>query len=561
MLRTITLLAFSSFTISICYAQKKKTDADLILYNGVVWTGSSGNEFAESVAIKGNTILQTGKSASILQMAGVNTKKIDLQGQLVIPGFNDAHIHFLTGSLGLAEADLSNCKSVEQAVAIIDSFAKANPTAKWITGMGWQYTIFPGGLPTKEMLDKIIPDRPVYIRAYDGHSGWVNSKALELADITKETTFGGFGEIIKNVNGEPSGALTEAAQSLVSRLIASATKEEKITAIKKGLQYAASLGITSAQNASGSITEYKLYEELLKSKELTLRYAAAFSAGRNTTIDDIIEWTTISKKRKGNNMLRAGSVKFMLDGVIESHTAVMIESYSDESKNKNGDFALPLDIYQKLVKSVDSAGLQIYTHAIGDRSVHEALNAYEKAQVINKKVNTRHRIEHIEQCKPEDVVRFAKLGVMASMEPIHADPGTVAVWAKAVGEQRLPNSFVWSSMLKNNVKLVFSSDWPACISLDPIRGLHNAVNRSTIDGEPPAGWVPEQRISIRDALIAYTQAGAYSSFEEKLKGKIMPGYLADMVVLSQNLFRVRPADIYKAKVNLTIFDGRIIYQR
>lgn len=262
-------------------------------------------------------------------------------------------------------------------------------------------------------------------------------------------------------------------------------------------------------------------------------------------------------------MLRAVAIKFMLDGVIESHTAPMLEPYSDatsDDKNANSDFALPLALYRSLLNRFDKEGFQVYTHAIGDRSVREALNAYENAQTINGTKGKRHRIEHIEQSSPDDIPRFAKLGVMASMEPIHADPGTMEVWAKAVGEKRLPHSFVWASMLQNKVHLVFSSDWPACLTPDPIRGLHNAVNRRTPQGFPEGGWVPAQRISVKDALIAYTQGGAYSSFDENIKGKIMPGYLADIIVFSQNLFTIPSMDIYKTKVVMTIFDGKIIYQ-
>jgi predicted amidohydrolase YtcJ len=253
----------------------------------------------------------------------------------------------------------------------------------------------------------------------------------------------------------------------------------------------------------------------------------------------------------------------MLDGVIESHTAPMLEPYSDvpaDSKKANSDFALPLATYRSLLTRFDKEGFQIYTHAIGDRSVREALNAYENAQKINGTKGMRHRIEHIEQSSPDDLPRFAKLGVMASMEPIHADPGTIDVWAKAVGEKRLPHSFVWASMLKNKVHLVFSSDWPACLTPDPMRGLHNAVNRQSIDGTPPGGWVPEQKISVKDAMIAYTQGGAYSSKEENSKGKILPGYLADIIVFSQNLFEIPSVDIYKTNVLLTIFNGKVIYE-
>ena len=545
-------------------AQNKAiASADIILMNGRVWTGNEEPAFTEAVAIKGNRILQTGTSVAIKKLAGKTTRVVDLKGRLVTAGINDAHVHFLSGSLSLSGIDLNECKTEQESLNIVAAFEKKHPEKKWLTGLGWQYSIFPGSMPSKKGLDKISSTRPIYIGAYDGHSAWVNSRALELAGINKDTRFEGFGEIIRDANGEPTGALIEGAKYLVGKLLPKPTREEKLVALRQGMQYAAEHGMTTIQNASGDMDELSLYETLLKNKELTIRYGAAFSVDEGTT-DVAIQTFVAARNRIGKSpQLRAGSIKFMLDGVIESHTAPMLEPYSDvpaDSKLANSDFAIPLERYRSLVTKLDKAGFQIYTHAIGDRSVREVLNAYENAQQINGVRDSRHRIEHIEQSSPDDLPRFAKLGVMASMEPIHADPGSVEVWSKAVGEKRLAHGFVWASMLKNKAHLVYSSDWPACSTPDPIRGLHNAVNRRTIDGVPENGWVPEQKISIKDALIAYTQGGAYSSFDENEKGKIMPGYLADIVVYSQNLFEIAPMDTYKTKVVMTIFDGKIIYE-
>ena len=559
-----TILLFAALPV---VAQNKTTmPADLILFNGRVWTGNEEPAFTEAVAIRGNTILQTGTSAEIKKLANKLTNLVDLKGKLVTAGINDAHIHFLGGSLGLTGVDLYNSKTLEEALAAIETFVKQHPEKKFITGMGWQYGIFEGGMPTKdalEKLNKIANNLPIYLDAYDGHSIWVNSKAMEMAGVKRDTKFEGFGAIVKDASGEPTGAITEGARSLVSKIIPPPTIAEELNALRQGMKYAAAHGITSIQNASGSVAEFSLYETLLKNKELILRSSTAFSAGKKTSEKDIQQFIKVKNRTNRNPMLRAVSIKFMLDGVIESHTAPMLEPYSDataEGKNANSDFALPLTTYRSLLNRFDKEGFQIYTHAIGDRSVREALNAYENAQNTNGTKGRRHRIEHIEQSDPADIPRFAKLGVMASMEPIHADPGTIDVWAKAVGEKRLPHSFVWAAMLQNKVHLVFSSDWPACITPAPIRGLHNAVNRRTIEGLPKDGWVPEQKISIKDALIAYTQAGAYSSFDEKIKGKIEAGYLADIIVFSQDLFTIPPMDIYKTKVVMTVFDGKIIYR-
>ena len=566
LMRAICLFTLMLLTAYSPLAQNKSTGpADIILYNGKVWSGNDAASFTEAVAMRGNLILQTGTSAAIKKLADKNTRLIDLQGRLVTAGINDAHIHFLEGSLGLTGVDLYDSKTADEALTVIEKYITDHPEKKWITGMGWQYTIFQGGMPSKDALqrlDKISGDRPVYIDAYDGHSIWVNSKSMQLAGINRDTKFTGFGSIVKDVDGEPTGAITEGARSLVSKIIPPPSEGEKLKALRAGMKYASSHGITSIQNASGSVEEFALYETLLKNKELTLRSSTAFSAGKKTTEEDIQQFIQLKNSTSRNPVLRAVCIKFMLDGVIESHTAPMLEPYSDataDGKNANSDFALPLETYHTLLNRFDKEGFQIYTHAIGDRSVREALNAYEAAQKLNGTTGKRHRIEHIEQSSPDDIPRFAKLGVMASMEPIHADPGTMEVWAKAVGEKRLPHSFVWQSMLQNKVHLVFSSDWPACLTPDPIRGLHNAVNRRTPEGFPEAGWVPEQRVSIKDALVAYTQGGAYSSFDENIKGKIVPGYLADIIVFSQDLFTIPSMDIYKTKVLMTIFDGKIIY--
>lgn len=556
------LAIFCSFCAGFSAQTASLEFADLALINGRIWLGGDSSSLAEAVAIRGNQITRVGTTAEVKQMVDGHTRVIDLGGRLAAPGFNDAHIHFLGGASGLNEVDLTGSKTVAEMIERIAAFAKKNPERPWITGRGWEYTPFPGGLPTKTYLDVIIKDRPVFISAYDGHSGWANSKALQLAGVTAQTKFSGYGEIVRDASGEPTGALKEGAQSLVSRLIPPMSREQKLDALRQGLKLAASLGITSMQNASGSADEFSLYEELYQRGELTIRFAMAFSANERTTPQQIESFVALKNKYDLNPMLHANSIKFMLDGVIESHTAAMLERYSDLPMTSGipyGETTIVPETFKELVAKFDKLGFQIYTHAIGDRAVRDALNAYESAQRVNKRSNTRHRIEHIETVSPDDIPRFAKLGVLASMEPIHADPGTAEVWSKAVGAERLPFAFAWQSLLKSGARLVYSSDWPAAISVDPIRGLHSAVNRRTIDGQPPRGWVPEQRISIVDALRAYTHGGAYSSFEEGIKGRIATGMLADIVVFSQDLFKLEPIKIHETRVVLTIFNGKIIH--
>ncbi|MFM2145620.1 MAG: hypothetical protein RL732_456, partial [Bacteroidota bacterium] len=469
---------FASFLYSLIASTiwaQPTTPADLVLINGKVWLGGSPPVFTEAVAIKGENIARTGTNAEVRQWIGPQTKVIDLGKRLLIPGFNDAHIHFLSGSLVRSSIDLLSCHNNAEMKTAIAAFAKKHPEKKWLTGAGWQYDFFPGGMPDKSFLDSLVPDRPVYIRSYDGHSALANSKALALAGIGRNSTYSGFGKIIKDASGEPTGAFTEGASSLISAIIPQPTREEKLEALREGMKYAASLGITSIQNASGSAEEFALYQDLLNNNELTLRSSTAFSCGPGTSDQTISRWIELKHTNGEGQWLKAHAIKFMLDGVIESHTAVMLEPYSDlpsDDPQQQASFAIPLEEYRKKVQRLDREGFQLYTHAIGDKAVREAVNAYELAIASNKDQQRRHRIEHIEQVNPSDLKRFHALGILPSMQPIHADPGTVEVWSKAVGNERLPHSFNWAAFVRDGNILVYGSDWPACINADPLHGLH-----------------------------------------------------------------------------------------
>lgn len=542
-------------------AGRAETAADLVLLSGRIWTGGATDSFAEALAITGEKITVVGRNEEVKRLIGPQTRVINLNRRLVLPGFNDSHIHFLTGSLGLSRVELTGARTIPEMLARVSAFARKHPKAEWITGRGWEYTFFPGGLPTKSFLDGIISDRPVFLSAYDGHSGWANSKALELAGIDRNTKFEGFGEIVRSESGEPTGALKEGAQRLVTRHIPEPTRDEKLAALREGLALAASLGITSVQNASGSPDELSLYDELYRQGELTVRLSMAFSVGERTTDEAINSFVELKKRYEGHRHLRASSVKFVLDGVIESHTAAMIDRYSDlppDSTAPFGELSQTAEGFQRMVARLDRLGFQILTHAIGDRAVRETLRAYELASSAER-FGSRHRIEHIETLSPDDVSRFLRLGIIASMQPIHADPGTVEVWSRAVGPERLPMAFPWSTLRRSGATLAFGSDWPACISPDPLRGVHNAVNRLTTDGRPSGGWIPAQRVSLYETLRAYTESAAWASFDEKIKGRLAPGMLADLVVLSQDLFRLDPRRIHETRVLLTVFNGRLLY--
>lgn len=546
-----------------CAAAVALAQPTLLLKNGRIWTGVPQRPWVSAVAVTGATITAVGGS-EVAKQAGPTTQVIDLGGKFAMPGFNDAHVHFLGGARGLREVDLTGACTLDEMQKRIREYAEQHPQLEWITGAGWEYGCFAAGkVARKEDLDAAVKDRPAFIRAYDGHSGWANSRALRIGEVGR-TPFSGFGEVERDaLTAEPTGYLKEGAMSLVSRHVPKPTRETNLSSLEEGYRLAASLGITSMQNASGDAETIALYDEVRKRGKQTARISFAITVPKKDA--PLNEYAAL-KRRYADDMLRVVGIKLMLDGVVESHTAAMLEPYADLTSS-SGEPNWTVPDYNEMCVRADRLGLQIYTHAIGDRAVRMALDGYEMAVKRNglrfhlTHQDRRFRIEHIEVLHADDIPRFAKLGVLAVMQPIHADPGTVEVWSKAVGLKRLPLAFPWRTLERAGARVTFGSDWPASISFDPLRGIHNAVNRRTIDGKPENGWVPTERVSLTAALRAYTAAGAVASFEEAKKGQIAPGMLADLVVLSQDLFKIDPMKIHETRVLTTIFDGRVAYRR
>lgn len=531
----------------------------LLIHNAKIWTADPARPWSEAVLLDADRIVAVGGNAEVAKRAA-GAQRYDARGRLVIPGLNDAHLHFLSGSMGLSQVDLTGICTVPAMQKAVADYAKANPNKPWITGRGWEYYCFPNGrLPTRQDLDAVVSDRPVFLSAYDGHTGWANSKALERADINRATRFEGYGEIVKNPKtGQPTGALKEGAQALVRKYISATTRQEKLDALRRGLKLAARLGLTSMQNAAGDEEELSLYEELRKNGELTVRIAFALSVPPGTPLERADAIGKL-KARYRDPQLRVIGVKLMMDGVIENYTAAMLAPYADKPET-SGSPAWTPEAFEQMVTRCDRNGLQVLTHAIGDRGIRLTLNGYEAAMKTNGRRDARHRIEHIETIHPSDLPRFAQLGVMPSMQPIHADPDTIHIWSRCIGPERVKLAFPWGALEKAGARLVFSSDWPASLSVNPIRGLHNAVNRRTIDGKPEGGWVPDQRVSLDTALRAYTASAAYAEFQESAKGMIKAGMAADLLILSQDLFTIHPIEIHRTSVVCNVFRGRIIYQ-
>jgi predicted amidohydrolase YtcJ len=546
-------------------AQRADDDAvDLIVINGKVYRGDGAADLAEAVAIRGNKVVRVGSNREIQRLRRAQTTTIDAKGGAIMPGFNDAHAHFISGGLSLDQINLLEATTLDEIKDTIRVWSEVHPERTWITGRGWYYQPFAGTLPTRQLLDVLVPDRPAYLVAYDGHTGWANSKALKLAGITRHTKNPANGTIVKDPRtGEPSGALKEAAMALMVKAAPQPTTDDKVAAIRAGVVEAHRVGITSVQNAGGTIEDLELYDGLRKRGQLTLRVYQALSVNGVPTEAELAQLAAARERFADDPLLKTGAVKLVADGVIESHTAAMLEPY-DNKPNVSGDPRFTAEQLNKTVSMLDREGWQIMTHAIGDAAVRMTLDAYEAASKANPSPERgrRHRIEHIETVDPADVPRFGKLGVIASMEPVHATPSPTPgdVWSTNIGEERASHGWLWASIAKAGGHLAFGSDWPV-MTLDPLTGLHVAANRTTVDGLPDGGWLPAERLPLRQAIDAYTKDAAWASFDEQRKGVLERDMLADLVILSDDIFEGPPTRLTEAHVMVTIFDGKVVYRR
>lgn len=556
---SLTLLCLS-FAMA-ASAQRRTQPADTIVLHGKIYTLNPKQAWAEALAIRGERIVAVGSDTDIANLQSKDTKVIDAKGRLVLPGFTDCHIHFIDGSFSLGRVNLEDAKDAADIQQRLREYGGKHSGNDWILGRGWNYAMFPTSLPDKKYLDEVFPDRPAFLEGYDGHTYWANSKALALAHITKDTPNPPNGIIVRDPQtGEATGALKEAAQSLVAAVVPKPTRGEKLAALRDGIRWANENGLTRVHSAGGDFEEFDLYDELLRHGDLTLRfYVSYFQDPPELRPQDISAIEDARKKYTGD-WLSAGAVKFMIDGVIESHTAAMLESYSDDPSLKGKLFWDP-DKYKSAIAELDKRNLQLFTHAIGDYGIRTALDGYENAERLNHGSGRRPRIEHIESVSTADIPRFGKLHVIASMQPLHSYPNndTLDVWARNIGPVRASRAWVWKSIAKDGGQLAFGSDWPV-VTLNPFKGIQTAVTRQTSEGSPKDGFVPSQRLSVAEAIHGYTLGAAFAGFREKTEGSLEPGKLADLIILSQNLFQIDPHTIDKTKVLTTVVGGRVVFQ-
>ena len=543
------------------HAQSNLAPADLILTHAKVYTVNNSQPWAEAVAITGGKFVAVGKDEQVMKYAGRNTRIVDAHGHLVLPGFGDAHVHFMEGSLTLLGVKLDDAKTIADIQKNVKEYAAAHPGEGWIEGMGWHYDAFgESALPDKKYIDQVVSDRPVFLSCFDGHTTWANSKALQLAGIDRNTPDPPNGKIVRDAQGNPTGALKESASQLVRKVVPGPTREERMKALRAGLAEARSQGVTRIHSAGGDFEYFDLYDQLRKNGELTARFSIAYFLDPPGLTPEIRNSLDKARSTYHDDWLSAGVVKTMLDGVVESHTAAMLTPYADNPAIKGKMFWEPLQ-YQATVTELDKNGYQIFTHAIGDGAVRLALDSYQSMSETNGTHDSRPRIEHIETITAEDIPRFGKLGVIPSMQPLHAypDADTLEVWLKNAGPQREPRAFAWRSIANDGGKLAFGSDWPV-VTISPWPGVQTALTRQTSEGMPKAGFVPAQRLTLEQTIEAYTIGVAHAGKREATEGSIEPGKLADMIVVDQNLFEIDPHKIATTKILLTIVGAKIVYQ-
>src|SRR5579863_45883 len=544
-------LIFCFFIISSCHQHPV---ADRIYFNAKIWTGDSANPEAKAIAIKDSLILYVGNDYK--DYSDNHTTLVDLQGKMVVPGFIDNHVHFLDGGYYLANIDLRDAKSKADFISVFRHYTDSAKGKSWIRGGNWDHEAWGGELPRATWIDSISGEHPVFISRYDGHMGLANSIALKMAGITKNTNNPPGGEIVKDPKtGEPTGILRDEATNLVNKVITNLSEKELDESLQRAALHALSHGFTQVHDMGtyGGWIDMTTYRRAEAAGHLPIRIYSFVAISTWAKLDSFVKING-----RGNDLLRWGGLKGFVDGSLGSTTAWFYKPYLDAPKS-TGLQVTDTILLRKWVLSADSAGLQVACHAIGDRANDWILNVYEEAEKLRPDKDHRFRVEHAQHLTQSAIERFARLKVIPSMQPFHAiDDGKWA--AKRLDSPRLKRTYVFKSLLETNANVTFGSDWPVA-PLDPIAGIYAAVTRRTLDDKNPEGWFPEQKITVDQALRCYTVNNAWAGFQEQRTGKLKAGMLADLTVLSEDLFNMPPENIRNTKILITVVNGKEAFKR
>jgi predicted amidohydrolase YtcJ len=554
--RIVVLVISLSAGCDLSCSRPARLAADLVVTGANVWTGDTTRPTATAVAVIGDRIVDVGGADDIERWRGPATTVVNAEGRRLLPGFNDAHVHFVDGGTDLENVDLKDADSPAEFARRIGERARAKP-GEWILGGQWDDQRWsPAELPTRQLIDDRTNGTPVLVSRYDGHMALANSAALGRAGVTEATKDPPGGAIVRDAHGLPTGVLKDAAMELVTRVVPKMTPEQRLRAVKRALEHAESLGVTSVQDMNPSYDDIAVYADLAARGELTARiYAAPMETG----------WYDQAKiglhRAFGSSWLRVGAVKGYADGSLGSTTAYFFEPYLDAPQTRGllSDEMQDVNQMRTRLMAADYAGLQLCIHAIGDAGISQILDLFGDIVRANGERDRRFRIEHAQHIAPKDFDRFAQLKTIASVQPYHAiDDGR---WAeRRIGPERVRTTYAFRTLLDKGVRLALSTDWTVA-PLNPMLTLYAATTRATLDGKNPNGWVPEQKITIEEAVRAYTAGSAFAEFQEREKGTIARGQLADMVILSDDIFSIAPERIKDVKVLTTIVGGRLVHQR
>ena len=549
--RRILLVAVFLMLVNSETARSNDRAPATIIIEGAIWTGDIHQPRADAVAIRGDKILAVGSCDEVRKFRDGNTRIINASAGMVVPGLIDSHIHLIDGGLRLASVQLRDAKTKDEFVSRIAEFAKQTEADAWITGGDWDHTLWGGELPSRDWIDSVTPNNPVWINRLDGHMSLANTAAMRAAKVDDDVKDIAGGEIVRDDKHHPTGVFKDNAMSLIDRAQPDPTLQQRLDATVAAMDYLAARGVTSVHHMGNwpQLEVFRLAERrgLMK----TRIYACT----------PLEQWeklaTDVKERGRGSDWLQTGGLKGFVDGSLGSHTAAFLEPFSDTPNDRGLLVNTPEDL-EKWTMGADRAGLQVVVHAIGDRAIRTQLDIYERVAKANGNRDRRFRIEHAQHIAPEDISRFATLRVIASMQPYHAiDDGR---WAeRSIGAKRCATTYAFRSLLDTGAKLAFGSDWFVAPPT-PLEGIFAAVTRRTLDGKNPNGWVPEQKISVEESLRAYTIDAAYAAFNEQKLGSLEPGKLADVVILGQNLFLTPPPNIDKVPIQMTIVGGKIVYE-